>query len=189
MIRGIIFDCFGVLYGSSTEVSRALCSPDQMTEFDDLTKQADYGFIDSKEYLAQLSALINVPIEQLQQTVSERHVRNLDLVQYARGLRPRYKVGLLSNVSHGTMEQLITPNEQSELFDTVILSSDVHLIKPDPNIFTLAAEQLGLPPEECVMIDDREENCEGASRAGMHTVWFASNQQAIGELERLLEES
>lgn len=187
MIRGIIFDCFGVLYGSSTEVSRALCTADQLVEFDDLTKQADYGFIDGKEYLERLSVLINVPVEELQRTVSERHVRNTTLVDYIHSLRPQYRVGLLSNVSHGTMEQLITPEEQDELFDAVILSSDVHLIKPDPNVFTLAAERLGLLPDECVMIDDREENCEGASRAGLHTVWFASNEQAVAELERLLE--
>ncbi|MGB4761829.1 MAG: HAD family phosphatase [Candidatus Saccharimonas sp.] len=186
MIRGIIFDCFGVLYGSSAEVSRAICPEELHRDFDDLTKQADYGYITGDEYLRQLSDLLDRPYDELYELFRERHVRNEVLAHYVQTLRPKYRVGLLSNVSSGTIDRLISPTEQTEWFDEVALSCDIHLIKPDPEIFKYVAERLGLLPEECVMIDDRAENCEGASRAGMHTVWFASNDQAIGELERLL---
>lgn len=187
MIRGIVFDCFGVLYGSSAEVSRAYCSVERYREFDDLTKQADYGYISGEEYLQQLSRLLDTPYAELFELFRKRHVRNEQLATYLQTLRPRYRVGLLSNISSGTLDQLLTPEEQQRWFDQVVLSSDVHLAKPDPAIFQLVAERLGVAPEECVMIDDRAENCEGASRAGMHTIWFASNDQATKELERILD--
>ncbi len=186
MIRGIIFDCFGVLYGSSAEVSRAFCPIELQRDFDDLTKQADYGYISGEEYLQQLAELIGRPRDELFALFRTRHVRNVPLVEYLQTLGSKHRVGLLSNVSSGTMEQLITIEEQKRWFDQVVLSSDVHLTKPDPNIFLLTAERLGLLPEECVMIDDRAENCEGARRAGMQTIWFTSNNQTIAELERLL---
>lgn len=186
MIRGIIFDCFGVLYGSSAEIPRAICPVELQGEFDSLVKQADYGFITGDEYARQCADLLDMPLEALRRILYDQWARNEPLTAYLQTLRPNYKVGLLSNISTGTIDRLISPEEQAKWFDVVALSGELHMTKPDPNIFTYVAEQLGLLPEECVMIDDREVNCDGAARAGMHTVWFASNEQAIRELEHLL---
>jgi len=43
MIRAVIFDCFGVLYGGSIEVLMAQCPPDRRAELEDINKQSDYG--------------------------------------------------------------------------------------------------------------------------------------------------
>lgn len=189
MIRGIIFDCFGVLYGSSAEIPRAMCPPELHGEFDDLVKQADYGFISGAEYVARCAELLGTSVDQLRDALYGQWVRNVPLAEYLQTLRPDYKVALLSNISTGTIDQLITREEQAQWFDTTVLSGEVHMTKPAPEIFTYTVEQLGLAPEECVMIDDRAENCEGASRAGLQVIRFASNDQAISELQRLLNEA
>lgn len=59
-----------------------------------------------------------------------------------------------------------------DFFDGVMVSSDVHLIKPDTRIYELLCETYALSPEECVFIDDRPENVEAAERVGMKGIVF-----------------
>ena len=54
-----------------------------------------------------------------------------------------------------------------ELFDAVVISAEVGLHKPQPEIYLLAAERLGVEPAECVFVDDLRENCAGR-RGGGH---------------------
>jgi putative hydrolase of the HAD superfamily len=73
-----------------------------------------------------------------------------------------------------------------ELFDGVVISGEVGLHKPQPEIFRLAAGRLGLAPEECVFVDDLRENCEGAEAVGMATVLHRGAEGTLAALERLL---
>jgi epoxide hydrolase-like predicted phosphatase len=75
--------------------------------------------------------------------------------------------GLLSNswsTAHYDRELLAT------LFDDVVISAEVGLHKPQPEIFRLAAERLGASPTACVFVDDLRENCVGAEAVGMTAV-------------------
>lgn len=60
-------------------------------------------------------------------------------------------------------------------FDGVMVSSDVHLIKPDTRIYELLCSAYDLKPEECVFIDDRPENVEAAERVGMKGIVFTGD--------------
>ncbi len=59
-----------------------------------------------------------------------------------------------------------------ELFDAVVCSAEVGMAKPDPAIYRLAAERLGLPPEACVFVDDSEANVRAAEQVGMRGIFF-----------------
>lgn len=74
-----------------------------------------------------------------------------------------------------------------ELFEVVVDSSFVGARKPDPRIYEIVVERLGLPASACVFVDDRAENCDGARAAGMHAVHFVDTAAAIAEIERTLE--
>ena len=73
-----------------------------------------------------------------------------------------------------------------ELFHAVVISGDVGLHKPDEAIFRLGAERLGVPPEECVFVDDLRENCAGAEAVGMTAILHRGADSTLPELERLL---
>jgi putative hydrolase of the HAD superfamily len=73
-----------------------------------------------------------------------------------------------------------------ELFDAVVDSAFVGLRKPDPAIYALTCERLGVPAEQCVLLDDMERNCEAARAFGMESVRFADTTQAIADLGALL---
>jgi putative hydrolase of the HAD superfamily len=74
----------------------------------------------------------------------------------------------------------------AELFDGVVISGDVGMHKPQPEIFLLGAERAGVEPEECVFVDDLRENCEGAEAVGMTAVLHRGAEGTVAELERLL---
>jgi len=74
----------------------------------------------------------------------------------------------------------------AELFDTVVISAEVGLHKPQPEIYLLAAARLGKPPEGCVFVDDLRENCAGAEAVGMTTVLHRDAAETVARLEELL---
>jgi epoxide hydrolase-like predicted phosphatase len=72
-----------------------------------------------------------------------------------------------------------------EVFDEVVISGQVGLRKPDPEIFRLTARGLGLAPEACVFVDDLRWNVEAAEAVGMHGVVHEDTAATLAELERL----
>lgn len=59
-------------------------------------------------------------------------------------------------------------------FGTVVVSGQVHMLKPDPAIFRLFCDRAGLAPEDCLFIDDKAENCAGAESIGMEAIHFTT---------------
>jgi epoxide hydrolase-like predicted phosphatase len=72
------------------------------------------------------------------------------------------------------------------LFDATVISGDVGLHKPQPEIYRLACERLDVRPEESVFVDDLRENVAGAEAVGMAAVLHSESAATIAELERLL---
>ena len=73
-----------------------------------------------------------------------------------------------------------------EVFELVVDSAFVRCRKPDPEIYDITLQQLGLAPERCLFVDDIEANCEGARAVGLEAVHFRDNQQAIPEIRERL---
>lgn len=189
MIRGIIFDCFGVLYGGSLSLLVSLAPAGRGQEVIEINSQKDYGFISYQEYLNQVGDIIGKDAGEVDEIIRKKHVRNNDLLEFVASLKGQYKVAMLSNIGETVIEQLFTKDEQSQLFDAVVLSHNEGLAKPNPAIFTLTAERLGLPAGECVMIDDVESNCDGAEIAGMQSIQHITNDGTRIALAKLLEKS
>ena len=73
----------------------------------------------------------------------------------------------------------------AELFDAVVISSEVGLRKPDERIFLHVAAALGLDPAECVFVDDIEHNIRAAEGVGMVGVHHVTPEQTVTRLEEL----
>lgn len=107
-----------------------------------------------------------------------------DMVEAVRRARAAgIRTGLVSN-SWGTRRY---PRAVlAELFDGVVISGEVGIRKPSPEIYRLGAEQIGLEPAACVFVDDLPFNLTPAAELGMATVHHQTAVETIGELERLL---
>ena len=93
------------------------------------------------------------------------------------------RTGLVSNsMGAGRYDRSTFP----ELFDGVVISGEVGLHKPQPEIFRLGAERAGVEPEQCVFVDDLRENCEGAEAVGMTAVLHRGAERTLPRLEGLL---
>jgi putative hydrolase of the HAD superfamily len=73
-----------------------------------------------------------------------------------------------------------------EIFETVVDSGFVGCRKPEARIYAITLDQIGLPAESCLFVDDVLVNCEGAEKAGMAAVHFQDNEQAITEIRAKL---
>lgn len=105
----------------------------------------------------------------------------IDAVRSARAEGVR--TGLISN-SVGS--DIYDPAILEELFEAVVISGQVGMHKPQPEIFELGAERIGLPPSDCVFVDDLRENCAGAEAVGMTAILHRGPERTLPELERLL---
>jgi putative hydrolase of the HAD superfamily len=80
------------------------------------------------------------------------------------------------------------PRERfSELFDTVVISGEVGMRKPDPEIFKMTAARLGLQPSDCVFVDDHPGHLKAALAEGMTTILHRTPAETIAEIERIFE--
>jgi putative hydrolase of the HAD superfamily len=114
---------------------------------------------------------------------------NVELVEYFRALRPRYRTALLSNSFVGAREKERELYDFEALTDLIIYSHEVGISKPDRRIYELTCERLGVRPDGTVFLDDTEAAVEGAREAGMRAVLFRDNAQAIAEIEALLNDA
>jgi putative hydrolase of the HAD superfamily len=106
----------------------------------------------------------------------ERMIAAVRAAREVHGLR----TGLLSN-SWGNREQYDFPHFDA-LFDAVVISGEVGLRKPDPDIYRLMARELGVEPHECVFVDDIEANIRAAAEVGMCGIHHTDTDRTLVEL-------
>lgn len=176
MVKAIVFDCFGVLYvhhGPEYIKNNAKNYNAAKAKLLDLSNQADYGLISQAEYEQQVSEVSGISVGNINRYALAGFGRNYQLLDYITDiLRPNYKIGLLSNISRGTMERFFTTKERNELFDFVALSSETGIIKPNIAAFVGACGGLGVDTSEAIMVDDNPSNCRAAKYAGMQAIEY-----------------
>jgi putative hydrolase of the HAD superfamily len=92
------------------------------------------------------------------------------------------RTGLISN-SWGLG---IYDRAPTDLFDAIVISAEVGLHKPQPEIYRLACERLEIEPAEAVFVDDLRENCAGAEAIGMTAVLHRETGETVARLQQLL---
>jgi epoxide hydrolase-like predicted phosphatase len=111
---------------------------------------------------------------------------NESLARYFSRLRSRYLTGILSNSFVGARERELAAYGFEDMCDVVVYSHEEGLKKPDQHLYEIACKRLGVQPHEAIFLDDVQACVDGARRIGMTAIRFASNEQAIADLERPL---
>ncbi len=115
------------------------------------------------------------------------------MVEALRLCKTRFKVGCITNnmaQGHGpgmqaTREGAGRAGDIMALFDIVIESSKAGVRKPDPKIYQMMLDRLGVPARACIYLDDLGINCKPAAVLGMAAIKVVSEAQALDDLERL----
>lgn len=196
--RGLILDFGGVLTSDFFEALRGFCRHEGLPEdtlldlisIDDgargVLADLERGAIGQPEFEVQVAELLGVPRVGLLRRIMAGLQPDNPMLQACGSLRQQgIRLGVLSN-SWGTEPfDPYEPWHLEESFDSVVISHRVGLRKPDPRIFKLAVQGLGLTPEECVYIDDIAPYLEPAREMGMRVVHHADTAVTIRELEAI----
>ena len=118
------------------------------------------------------------------------YVGTLDqqLFDWFAGQRPARRTGILSNSGPGAREAERRWGFEA-ITDDIVYSHEVGLLKPDPEIFLLAARRLGVAPAEVVFLDDVEGHVLAARDVGFHAVVHRTTAESILELDRIIAEA
>ena len=197
MSRGLLADFGGVLTTNVFASFRSFCEaeglePDTVKEVFrgggeglGLLRQLERGELTVQEFEPRFGAVLGIErtegmVERLFAGVGPDE-RMIEAVRRVRD--SGVPTGLISNSWGGTSYDLAVIEE---LFDETVISGEVGLHKPQPEIYRLGAERIGVRPEECVFVDDLRENCEGAEAVGMTAILHRGADSTLPELERLL---
>lgn len=188
VIEAVVFDCYGVLatdgwlpfkcryFGSDRRL---------LAQAGELNRLADSGQISQAVFFRQVAVLAGIKPAAARREIKQNRP-NDELFAFIQSmLKPRYKIGLLSNAGADWLSRIFIP-AQLKLFDAVALSFQTGFLKPAPEAYRDIADRLGVKPNKCLLIDDQERYCRGAEDGGMAAICFRSNSQIQQEMSSLL---
>jgi epoxide hydrolase-like predicted phosphatase len=175
------FDVFCANEGLPADTVKALFRTDPSARA--LLVGLEDGSLPDAEFETRFAALLAVPAEGLIERMLGNATADLAMLDAVRAARRRgLRTGLVSN-SWGVSRYDRTLLD--ELFDGVVISAEVGIRKPSPEIYALGARAVGLAPAECAYVDDLGGNLGPARDLGMTTVLHRDAASTIVELERL----
>lgn len=192
--KAVIFDLGGVYFRSGFLVFNEL-SEEEGFDSDHFLKiikkkylrKLETGKMTEKEFWHRFKrdAGFKKSIAEVKNEFLSFHKPTSGMKELVRGLRGKYKLGLLTNNTKEWYERINKTYKISDEFDKVLVSADAKRRKPDKKIYLMMTELLGVKPEECIFIDDYFENVAGANKAGMKSIKFYSLEKLKGELSKL----
>ncbi len=153
----------------------------------DLGQAYETGLITSDEFYRRLMERydFSLPKEDFIRAYTDIFTPIPTTLDLVRKLKPRYKLGLLSNTNEWHFEYAVKAVEVFPLFDAVTVSFEVKAMKPAEAVYRDMLEKLRAVPEECVYIDDMAENAEAASRIGMYGIHYTTYEDLLRQLSHL----
>jgi putative hydrolase of the HAD superfamily len=110
-----------------------------------------------------------------------------ELIALIRSLRPALKTGLISNAWSSLRRVLHTTFPVHDAFDTIVISAEEKIMKPDERIYRLALDRLDVRPHEAIFLDDFQVNIDAANALGIHGIHYRSTEQARHDIRMLLD--
>jgi epoxide hydrolase-like predicted phosphatase len=147
------------------------------------------GQISWEEHFANIAIALNIPEDSVKDVLADffAHDRlDRELVDFIRTLKQDHTIAVISNYTNILRGKINDLWQIGDIFDELIISAEVGVMKPDPGIFQIALARTASLPEEAVFIDDFIENVEGAKNVGMHAILFETPGQTIQNLNTLI---
>ena len=187
----LVFDFFGVICSEVAPfwLARYFSPDDAISIKRDIVGRADTGEISQEELFKQLGELCgqtasNVAEQWMQHVlISDQMVSLLD--EYSQ----RFRLALLTNSPSSFVRQILEFRDLDSRFESIVVSSEVALAKPDPRIYLLMLERIQATPAQCLMIDDNLQNIDGAEAVGMRGHHFLNEAQLRNTLYQLSVEN
>jgi HAD superfamily hydrolase (TIGR01509 family) len=197
-VRNVIFDLGGVVLDWNPDPLVARFQPDAAlrAEFKEAVfghedwLQYDRGTLTESDMIGRMEMRTGRSRDELltiMDAVRESLVEKPETVDLLRSLQRRgTPLYCLSNMPSEIYAHLRRRHAFWDAFRGIVISSQVRLIKPQPEVFVHLLDQFGLRAQESVFVDDVAANVDAASRVGLKTIWFRDAEQCRRELEQML---
>ncbi|MBK8821670.1 MAG: HAD family phosphatase [Anaerolineales bacterium] len=197
-IRAIFFDFGGVIMRTEYQSPRQKLAERFNMDYDEIDKavfgsdsarRASLGEITEEKHWAEIAKRFKQPASEMQafrDMFFGGDVIDRSLVETIRSLRGNFHTGLISNAWSG-LRDFITKENVIDVFETVVISAEVGVVKPSAGIYELALKQANVKADEAVFVDDMPVNIEACEKVGMKGVLFNDPQESLKRLNQLLK--
>jgi epoxide hydrolase-like predicted phosphatase len=198
-IKAVVFDIGGVLeitqpglLARTWEPILGLGPGDLGSQLAEVAAAGAVGAISEQQASQRIAEILGLDAGQLRAFLADLWteylgVLNTDLTAYFASLRPRYRTGIISNSFVGARHREQQRYGFGDLTDLIVYSHEAGMSKPDPRIYELACDGLGVPAADVVFLDDVPENVAAARLSGMQAVLFQDTGQAIADIQARLD--
>ncbi len=181
-IKAIIFDFVGVLM----HVKSAYKPNKIVDEMDKVIGSVTDDEIFKKEIMKKYN-FNETEFYRILDDVVQKYERYNPLWEIIPELKTKYKLAIINNGTALTFPIFNERYKISETFDLFISSAVCGFKKPDKKIYLLASKKLGAKPEDCLFIDDLEENIKGANAVGMKTILWEDGKKGFEEFIKFIK--
>lgn len=199
-LKAVYFDLGGVILRTEYQAPRQHLAERFGMDYDDIDNvvfgggpngsaaRASVGEITEEEHWLNVMKILKQPASEYERIRDEffgGDVIDHDILNFLRSIKPKYKVGLISNAWSG-LRDFIVREKFDDVFDHMVISAEVGVAKPAAKIYHIALEQFGVSPSEAVFVDDFIENIKACEKLGMKGIHFKNPKDALCQLKELL---
>ena len=196
-LRAVFFDMGGVVLRTEYQAPREHLAERLNTTYEELNRivfesesslRASIGELTTEAHWEAVARRLHQPLSQvklLREEFFAGDIIDTGLVGFIRSLRPRYKTGIISN-AWPDMREYVAARRIDDAFDVLVISSEVGIMKPEPKIYRIALDKVGVEAREAVYIDDTPPNVEAARALGMRGIVFKDPARALSELKEAM---
>lgn len=154
---------------------------------DDINVAYDKGMLSHQDSIQQLADVTGQPYDYVYRHMLFPSAPDEMLFSLMRELKNSHKISMISNISGSDrLKEILSPTHL-EVFDDIVLSGEIGIVKPDERIYRIATDNLQVEPEKCIFVDDSERNLLGAEQVGMRTVHYKNFKQFERDIHKLLD--
>lgn len=188
MIKVIIFDYYGVIANDAFwyKVKCLEAGKHKSAYIQKLSDEVNVDKISWQEFCEAVAKDVNETVEVVMERYANHKVQP-GIVEFIKSVGAKYRVVLLSNASAEQLLPVMSHLGLDKLFEKIFVSSNLRLMKPEPAAYLAVTKELGVTPQECLMIDDSKWNIQGAVALGMQGIVFEDTKDCSSKLEALLK--
>lgn len=187
MIKAVIFDYFGVV-SSDNYWNYVKTERQNDSVFRQIADEVNKGEIHWNEFVAKVAESTGTSDDEVNKMYAGESINQL-VVGLINELHKHYKTGLLTNASGEFIDSLIDKNHLRQVFDAIVVSSDLGITKPDPRIYKEMLARLEVDPAEVIYIDDLILHVEGAKKLGIHAIRYEDFVSCKRAIDKILSEN
>ena len=199
-IRAVFFDLGGVILHTEYQAPRQHLAEEFSMDYEDIDKivfgggpngsaaRASIGEITEEEHWLNVMKILKRPASEYERIRDEffaGDVLDLTVLNFLRSIKPKYKVGLISNAWSG-LRAYVEREKFEDAFHQLTISAEAGAAKPSAKIYEFALEQLQVKAKEAVFVDDVLENIKACEKLGMKGIHFKDSESALKQLKALL---